>query len=76
INISKIFGKLEIKAGVPGYFESKFRLIQDTDRNNKITPMQTFMAESEEDQIIVAQEEGITLAIRPTNPLAACRLQK
>ncbi|MBK9734081.1 MAG: carboxypeptidase-like regulatory domain-containing protein [Saprospiraceae bacterium] len=37
INISKIFGKLEIKAGVQDILNQKFRLIQDTDRNNKIT---------------------------------------
>ena len=36
-NISKSFGKIDIKAGVQDILNQPFKLIQDTDRNNKIT---------------------------------------
>jgi TonB-dependent receptor len=37
MNLSKAIGKIEIKAGVQDILNQAFRLIQDTDRNNKIT---------------------------------------
>ncbi len=37
MNVAKTFGKIELKAGVQDLLNQPFRLIQDTDRNNKIT---------------------------------------
>ena len=37
MNVSKSFNKIEVKAGVQDLLNQSFRLIQDTDRNNKIT---------------------------------------
>jgi hypothetical protein len=37
LNVSKSFKKIEIKAGVQDLLNQAFRLIQDTNRDNKIT---------------------------------------
>ena len=36
-NISKTFGKVEVKAGAQDILNQPFKLIQDTNRDNKIT---------------------------------------
>jgi hypothetical protein len=37
LNFSKYFGKLEIKAGIQDILNQPFKLVQDTNRDNKIT---------------------------------------